>query len=373
MAEPIRILHVLGCLNRGGAETMVLNIYRAIDRSKVQFDFIIHTYDKCDYNDEIRELGGKIYSVPRYTGKNHFEYKKAWNEFFIKHPEYRIVHGHMRSTAAIYLNIAKKYDIVTIAHSHSTASRGNAVEAAIKNFMQLLIRRTADYLFACSVEAGKWLFGKKAIKKNNFMVIKNAIDADKYVFNEKKRNEIRKKLNIKNEFVIGHVGSFSQPKNHKFIVEIFNEINKQNKNVILLLIGDGKLKKIIENQILMFGINDNVILTGVVTNVYDYLQAMDAFLFPSLYEGVPFALIEAQAAGLKIIASDKITYGNKVTNLVDFVSLHESKSYWAYKVLQCAANYERKNMYFEILKAGFDVKENAKFLEEFYLSEYKSK
>ena len=166
MVEPIRILHVLGALNRGGAETMVMNIYRNIDRNRVQFDFIVHTNEKCDYNDEIINLGGKIYSMPRYNGKNHIKYKKAWNNFFKRHIEYKIVHGHMRSTAAIYLSIGKKHGLKTIAHSHSTASRGNKFEKLVKNVLQIPLRYTANYLFACSEEAGKWLFGKKAIKKD---------------------------------------------------------------------------------------------------------------------------------------------------------------------------------------------------------------
>ena len=145
MRLPVRILHVLGRLDRGGAETMIMDLYRNVDRSKIQFDFVIHTNDTCEYSEEIYELGGKIYNVPRYNGKNHIKYKKAWNLLFSQHPEYKIVHGHVRSTASIYLNIAKKYGLITIAHSHSIASRGNKVEQLVKNTLQLPIRYIADY------------------------------------------------------------------------------------------------------------------------------------------------------------------------------------------------------------------------------------
>lgn len=365
MKSPIRVLHVLGSLDCGGAETMVMNIYRSIDRSSIQFDFITHTFAKGFYEDEIIKLGGKIYRVPRYTGKNHFKYKKIWNEFFLNHQEHSIVHSHVRSTAAIYLKIAKKYDKVTIAHSHSTASRGNAIESVIKYFMQLPIRYTSDYLFACSEESGKWLFGEKATKKNNYKIIKNAIDVNKYTFNEKIRNKIRKDLEIENKFVVGHVGSFSQPKNHYFLLEIFNEINKQNNNSTLLLVGNGELRKSIENQILMLGLKNRVILTGAVNNVNELLQAMDVFVFPSLYEGLPVSVIEAQAADLPCIISDTITTEVCVTPLVKQMSLGLPAEVWASEILKQQYTV-RENMYSCLVKAGYDIDTLAKKMTEFY-------
>lgn len=230
MKGPIRILHAFGGLNRGGAETMVMNIYRNIDRTKVQFDFVKHTIKKCDYDDEIIKLGGKIYCVPRYTVKNHIAYKKVWYNLLKEHPEYKILHGHIISTASIYLNIAKKNGLITIAHSHSTSSRGNKIERFIKKIIQYPIRNVADYFYACSEDAGKWLFGRKSTQKNNYIIINNSIDVSSFRYDETKRHEIRQNFNIEDKFVIGHIGSFTYPKNHKFLINVFYEIQRQREN-----------------------------------------------------------------------------------------------------------------------------------------------
>ncbi|MBV1817956.1 glycosyltransferase family 1 protein [Clostridium cochlearium] len=368
MQKPIRILHVLGALNRGGAETMIMNIYRNIERSKIQFDFMIHTDKECDYNDEIIKLGGKIYNVPRYSGSNHFNYKKAWDSFFNIHPEYRIIHGHMRSTASIYLKIAKKHRLITIAHSHSTSSRGNKFEQLVKNIMQFPIRYIADYLFACSDEAGKWLFGRNVLNKSNYKVIKNAIDIEKYTFNEVKRNEIREILGIEDKFVVGHVGSFTYPKNHKFLISVFYEIQKKYKDSILLLVGDGEIRPYIQKHIDDLGINDKVKLTGVVGNVNDYMQAMDVFVFPSIFEGLGIVAIEAQTSGLPCIVAETIPKEAYVTDLIKSVSLKEPVDIWAETILKYIAVYERRNTYKQIKCSGYDIFETAKWFEEFYLN-----
>jgi glycosyltransferase involved in cell wall biosynthesis len=366
MEKQIRILHVLGRLDRGGAETMVMNLYRNIDRSKIQFDFIIHTNENCDYNDEIYKLGGKIYNVPRYTGRNHFAYKKAWQDFFNSHPEYKVVHGHMRSTAAIYLKIAKKNGLIAIAHSHSTASRGSKVEQIAKNIMQFPIRFRADNLFACSDEAGKWLFGEKAIKKDNYQVIKNAIDVEKYVFNKDTRNEMRKSLNIEKNFVIGHVGSFTHPKNHKFLIDVFYEVQKQEKNAILMLVGDGQLNPQIQKQIEMLGIKEKVLLAGVVPNVNNYLQAMDVFVFPSIFEGLGIAVIEAQAAGLKTIVSDTVPREAFITDLILPLSLESKIDTWKRAILDDSCVHDRKNTMEEISSNGYCISKSAERLSNLY-------
>lgn len=365
MGRVIRILHVLGRLDRGGAETFVMNLYRNIDRTKVQFDFVKHTEDKCDFDEEIAKLGGRIYTISRYNGKNHFYYKKQWERFFNAHPEYKIIHGHMRSTSSIYLSIAKAYGLRTIAHSHSTASRGNLLERSIKYIMQLPIRYIADYLLACSDEAGKWLFGKKVLGKNNYMLLKNAIDIDKYTFNQAIRKEMRKKLDIEEKFVIGHVGSFSYPKNHKFLVKIFSEVFKNNKDSVLLLLGDGVLRDEIINQVKQLGLNGFVYFVNNVENVNDYLQAMDVFVFPSIYEGLGIALIEAQAAGLPCVVSDAvpkeafIIEDIKVLKLTNIITW--SKQLTDYK------NINRNNAKdYLFRKAGYDINCSVNVLLDIY-------
>lgn len=369
MSEPIRVLQVFAQMNRGGAETMIMNLYRNIDRTKVQFDFIVHTNEKCAFDDEIMSLGGHIYRVPRYTGKNHFQYKKAWQEFFKKHPEYKIIHGHVRSTASIYLKIAKKYGLTTIAHSHNTSS-GTGFSAAVKNLMQYPIRYTADHLFACSMSAGKWLFGEKALKKENFHILKNAIDTKKFIFNKSIRAEKRQELQVGNRFLIGHVGRFHPQKNHDFLVNVFKEIHDRNKNAVLLLVGDGELRESIKNKVDDLGLTDNVIFTGVRSDVPELFQAMDVFLFPSNYEGLGIVVVEAQAAGLPCVVADTIPVEAFISDLVTELSLTQSKIDWAMSVLEHVneKEYERPNTMNLIKNKGYDILDTSKKIEQFYLN-----
>ena len=227
----IRILHVLGALNRGGAETMVMNLYREMDRTKVQFDFIIHTTEHCDYTDEIIALGGRIYSIPKYKGLNHFQYCNGWADFFRKHPEYKVLHSHVRSTASIYIPIAKKHGLKTIIHSHST-SNGKGLPALVKNTMQFPLRYMADYFFACSTEAGKWLFGSKIVKSKKFKLLKNAIKLNDYTYSESKRTKIRNEFNLGNEdFIVGTCGRLTPQKNPSFIIDIISDLHKQRPDI----------------------------------------------------------------------------------------------------------------------------------------------
>lgn len=365
MPEPIRVLQVFAQMNRGGAETMIMNLYRKIDRSKVQFDFIVHTKEKCSFDDEIISLGGLIYRVPKYTGKNHFQYTKAWRQFFKQHPEYKIIHGHVRSTAAIYIKIARKNHLTSIAHSHSTSS-GSGFAAFIKNILQFRIRNVADYYFACSRIAGEWLFGKKTCSKKNFFVINNAIDIEKFTFSKETRLNKRIGFGIEDKFVIGHIGRFSYPKNHEFLIDIYRSVWEKNDKAILILVGCGELIKSIEKKVKDIGLTKNVIFTGVRSDVPELLQAMDVFLFPSLYEGLGIAAVEAQAAGLHTIVSDKIPQEVFITSLVEKEQLSSSPDKWADKVLKYANGYDRVDMSERIIANGYDISENARWLENFY-------
>jgi glycosyltransferase involved in cell wall biosynthesis len=367
MSSPIRILQVLAGMNRGGSETLIMNIYRNIDRAKVQFDFILFRSEECDFNEEIRNLGGKIHYIPRYNGKNHFKFKKSWNSFFKEHPEYKIIHGHVRSTASIYLKIAKKYGLVTIAHSHSTSSRGNKIEQLAKNLIQYPIRYIASYLFACSDAAGKWLFGSKYIKKDNFKIVHNAIESEQYIYNELSRSKQRKKLNIDNKIVFGHIGSFTHPKNHAFLIDVFKAVHDKNENAVLILVGDGELRSSIEEKIRDLKLTNNVILTGVRSDIPELLQAMDVFVFPSLFEGLGIVAVEAQAAGLPCIVADTIPKEAFVTDLIKILSLKDSPVLWAEMILD-NISHKRKDTQQEIIKQGYDIKETVKWLEEFYLN-----
>lgn len=363
---PIRILQVFATLDRGGAETMIMNIYRNIDRSKVQFDFIVNEdKDEYAYEREIKDLGGKIYRLPRYNIKNHFLYRKKWEQLLSNHPEWNIIHAHHTTPAFIYLKVAKSFNRITIAHSH-TAGSEKSIKSCVKVLLRYPLRHVADYLFACSESAAKWMFGEYS---DSTFIIKNAIDTKKFTFSNVIRERKRKELGIENKFVIGHIGRFQTPKNHVFLIDIFKEIYNKDKNSVLLLVGDGELRSSIEKKVKELRLMNNVIFTGVRTDVPELLQAMDVFVFPSLYEGLPVSLIEAQAAGIKIFASTNITKEVKITKLVNFISLKKSPEYWAELILSaCKNGYERKDMRKEIIDAGYDINENAKKIEKFYLA-----
>jgi glycosyltransferase involved in cell wall biosynthesis len=355
-------------MDRGGAETLIMNTYRNIDRTKIQFDFIVHTTEKCAYDDEIISFGGKIFNIPRYNIKNHIEYKKEWNNFFRKHRHYKIIYGHMTSTAVIYLKIARKYGLVTISHIHSTSSLGKGFTAIIKSNIERRAKKIADYLFACSMAAGKWCYGNDVLNKVNFHIIPNAIDIEMFTFNSLKRELKRKEFDIEDKFVVGHVGSFTTPKNHTFIIEIFKNIYDKNDNAVLLLVGDGEFYNDINEKIKLLGLKEVVIFTGSRPDISDLMCAMDVFLFPSLHEGLGIVLIEAQTNGLYCVASDVVPLEAKATNLLEYISLNESSSYWADAVLKYNGGYERENMQEKVNEAGYNIKNASKWFEEFYIN-----
>lgn len=368
--QPVRVLHVLGALNRGGAETMVMNLYRHVDRDQVQFDFMIHTEEKCDYEDEILALGGRIHHICRFRGTNTAAYVRAWKRFFKEHREYRIVHGHMRSTASIYLSVAKRYGVFTISHSHSTSS-GKGISAAVKNMMQLPIRYVAEYFFACSKTAGEWLFGKKVIAGDRFAILKNAIDVDQYRFDPGVRERVRRELGIGDQLVIGHVGRFDPSKNHRFLISVFEQIHSEIADCRLVLAGDGELRDEIETLAKQKGLEKEILFLGTVSNVEKILQGMDIFVFPSYYEGLGIVAIEAQASGLLTVCSDSVPGEVNVTGLAKFLPLGDC-SYWKDKILQFWKQKEasRIGVTEQVKQNGYDIHETSGYMQRFYLNAY---
>lgn len=363
MSEPIRILQVVTYMGRGGLETMLMNYYRNIDRSKVQFDFLTHRSEKADYDDEIEALGGKIYHLPRLNPFSR-SYLKALDRFFKEHREYQVVHCHQDCLSGVVLKVAKANGVkFTIAHAHS-ASQDKNLKYLIKVIAKKNIKKYSDQLFACGDEAGKWMF-----ETDDFKVINNAIDTDLYTYNQEKSLEVRRKLGIEGKFVVGHVGRFNYPKNHKFIVDVFDEVCKIEPDSVLMLVGDGDLRGEIEDKVKALGLKDKVKFMGIRSDVNELMQAIDVFLFPSLYEGLPVTMVEAQASGLKCIISDKVPKECALTDNVQVVKLEDSPKIWANQVLQYK-NYERRNTKQDIEKANFDIKANAKWLQEFYLNKY---
>lgn len=360
----IRVLHIVTDMRCGGLETMLMNYYRAIDRKNVQFDFLEHRPDESDYDREIKELGGRIYRIPRLNPFS-VRYKLILRKFFREHPEYRIVHVHQDCLSGIILKEAKRCGVkVRIAHSHSSNQDKN-LKLLVKLYYKRKISDYATDLLACSQEAGKWMFCG-----SDFKVLNNAINMEKYVYSKEIRHDIRKQFQIPKEtLVIGHVGRFSYPKNHTYLLDIFKKISDQ-MDAVLVLVGDGELRKKIEDKILQLRLKDRVILTGIRSDVSDLLQAMDVFLFPSLYEGLPVTIVEAQAAGLPCLISDKVPIECKKTELVHQISLEEDIMCWVNEAIE-VSKMERKNMSKEIQMSGFDIGENAKKLAGYYMNKVK--
>lgn len=357
----IRIIHVIGSLNNGGTQSLLMNIYRELDKSKIQFDFIIFKKEEVFYKDEIEGMGGRVYILPEFGIKNIIVYIKSFNTFFMNHPEYKIIHGHVRSTASIYLKIAKNHGIVTIAHSHSTSS-GEGGVSFIKSILQFPIRYIADHLISCSKDAGEWLFGKKS----EFSIINNAVNLKKYSCDQNIRSLKRKQFDIENKFVIGHVGRFVTPKHHEFLLDVFREVYAVNKLAVLFLIGDGDLLFNIKNKVETYGLTDNVIFAGTRVDIPELLQAMDVFVFPSLYEGLGISVIEAQAAGLHCVVSDVIPNEAFLTDSVIPVSLSTSKKIWVEEILKPRESISIDSQHKIIKAAGYDINEVTTKLEIFY-------
>ena len=362
----IRILHVIGSMNCGGAETMIMNIYRAIDRRQIQFDFVIHTNDKCFYEDEIEKLGGKIYRTQKYLMHNLFSYKKWWAEFFENHSEHSIIHGHIGSSAWVYLSVAKKYGKITVAHSHNACLKSKTVKDLLWKMNALPVRFVAEYFIACSPLAGETRFGKKVMRSGKCMILKNGIDAKKYRFNETMRSLIREKNGVKDKLVIGHVGRFSYLKNHEFLIKVFEVIHKKCPNSVLWLLGTGEDFDNIVNMAKERNLEDSVRFIGVVSNTYEYLQGMDVFVFPSRSEGLPLSVVEAQAAGLPIVTSMAVPREADIgSNLMCWLDLSEGPEMWGEIILKQKSRKHIDTLQ-NVIDSGFDIFSSKLDLEEFY-------
>lgn len=363
--QKIRVLHIVTYMGRGGLETMLMNYYRHIDREKIQFDFLVHRDFESDYDEEIGQLGGRIYRLNKLNPISR-EYLHQLDSFFKEHSEYKIVHSHLDCMAGIPLKYAKKNGVpVRIAHAHSS-NQTKDIKYLLKLLCKRMIGKYATDFFACGEMAGKWMFGN-----HSFSVLRNAIDLGEYRYDAVTAERVRSEFEIqKGTLIVGHVGRFGPEKNHEFIVNVFANILQKEPKAKLLLVGAGNLQDAVRKQVSALGIQDKVIFAGIRSDVPELMKAMDVFLFPSMYEGLPVAMIEAQAAGLPCIISDKVPIECKKTELVRQMALTESYEAWAQAVINAAVQCGRKNTYEEIKKAGFDVRENARQLEAFYLKAY---
>lgn len=360
----VRVLHIVTYMGRGGLETMLMNYYRHIDRSKVQFDFLVHRDFEADYDKEIQSLGGRIFHVSRLVPWSK-SYRTELKKFFREHPEYKIVHVHQDCLSSVALQCAQECGIpIRIAHSHNSNQDKN-LKYLIKRYYMKKIPNYATGLFACSKLAGDWMFGGES-----FHILNNAIDTDKYRYSPVIADKLRQEFHLENCVIIGHVGRFNPQKNHSFLIDIFSECVKRNLNTKLLLVGDGEDRQKIQDKVRNLGIQDKVIFTGIRSDVNELLQAMDVFVFPSLYEGLGISVVEAQAAGLPCIISDSVPNECIVTEgLVSKKKLKDSPVEWAHHIIE-QADMPRKDHIDEVKMAGYDIVSAAGKLETFYLEKY---
>lgn len=359
----IRVLHMIGSLGIGGAQTLMLSIQRKLNPEKVHIDYIFDRPDGHYFKTETDKLGSRYFYMPTFVGTNLLEVIKAWTRFFKTHKEYKIIHAHVYTYASIYLWIAKKFGLKTIIHSHNT-SNGPGLKARCKDFLQLPLRYQSDYLYACSLDAGKWLFGDDVESKPNFHLLKNGIDVESFRYSDEKRRAIREKYCIANDdIVFGHVGRFTIPKNHKYLLDVFAEILRHKPNSKLLMLGNGDLYEETIAKGKAMGISDKLIFAGGQSNVAPFYSAMDAFLFPSLFEGLPVSTLEAQANGLACVCSDLISSETVKSSLCCQIPLETSL--WVQKSLE--AIEKRRTTPDESVYA-YDITKAARELEDFYFS-----
>lgn len=357
-----KILHVIGGLDAGGAETFIMNIYRNIDKTKYQFDFFINTQHHCFYEEEAQKLGATIYRTVMKS-KKPIKYIRDLNKV-LKEENYDAVHIHTTNAyAAIPLFVIKKAKIpIRIVHSHN--SRDN-ISLYLQRILRCYLNHGLTKNLACSKKAGEWMFGKK---QGDVQIINNAIDIKRFEYNSLKRFIIRKELMIDDEKIVFlHVGRFSKQKNHKRLVDIFAEVHKKNPNTILLLIGDGELFEIIKQYTKEINLEKSICFIGIIKNVEDYLSAADIFLFPSIYEGLPLTLVEAQANGLHCFISDSITDEVCLTPLITKISLNQTDEYWCDVIKHEFKNNEgERGKYLNNFDKNYDIQVITSLMEHIY-------
>ena len=370
MSKKVKVLYFVDRMRHGGIQQLAVEIAKNI-KDDIQIDFLVlndgQTYP---LEDTIKKLGCNLYKIDAWVYKptDYINYYKRVNEFFQSHNEYKVVHINTSSKNYLILKLAKKYGIpVRIAHSHNIGFQSkNKIEILVGNLLKPLLKKYATHYFACSKLAGEWLFGKRETQKGNVKIINNAVDLQKFKFNEEIRNRIRRELNIEDKLVIGHVGRFTNQKNHTFLIDIFYEVHKKNKNSVLMLIGKGETEDEIKRKVETLGLAENVLFMGFRDNINELMWAMDLYLMTSLYEGLPVVGIEAQATGLSCFMSkDVITDEIKVTPNVKFISLKDTAEKWADEIL--SAELRRNNTESDLRKAGYDISIMVQELCSFYL------
>ena len=370
----MKILHVVGAMNRGGAESRIMDIFRSINRSEFQFSFLVYNTDLCQYRDEILKLGGSFEVIP---SPNSGLYRYLKSMYRVLTSDYDIVHVHVGVGGGVPLLISFLARIrVRIFHARNTfGAKTKGTRRKIYDRVSLfLIKHFSNMKLAVSQKSAESYFGKGCVSRGVVQIIPNTIDEAKFLDNGRYRSELRSEFNIEQRaIVIGHVGSFRKEKNHSFLLRMFRELLKIQSNVYLVLVGDGSLRCEIENQIKELHLDDNVILTGLRSDIDRIYSMFDVFVFPSISEGLPGSVLEAQASGLRCILSDTIDKSVDIgASLVSFLSLSKSEMEWAsatMNVLRCSDYILTPN---EIehcfISSGYSISELIKKLSIIYNS-----
>ncbi len=364
MPKLIRVLHVVTKMDRAGYETVLMNVYRHIDRTAIAFDFLTHRLEDGEYDDEIRTLGGNVYYLPPISLRSGMHYLRSLEDFFRTHHAYDIVQVHLDALSGFALMAAKRAGIRSrIVHSHN-----NGFDMDWKLPIRILAKRmipsAATHFWGCSQDANRFMFGKRLLAQT--MVIPNGIDCTAFAFSQEIREQVRRELGLEKAFIVGHVGRLSYQKNHAFLLKVFHEIAAKRSDAHLILAGKGELEDEIRSQASSLGLNERIHLLGSRPDVNRLMQAMDVFVFPSHFEGFGNVLIEAQAAGLPVFASgEHIPRHVAVTETMSFLSLKETPSKWAEQVLNYS-KADRCEGYQRVAAAGYDIMGVALMLQGTY-------
>lgn len=374
MDKKIKILYYMdGIGNGGGIQEMVAQWVANFDNNKVQVDIIAfdNPWSQDNYAERIESFGGKVYLMPPLMKKKTFiKSLKAFNAFFKEHHDYDIIHAHGSSKAAFVLWFAKKYGIKRrILHSHCTEFVVQSKPALLVAYgLKPVANLFANEYFACSSEAGAFLFGEKRIEEKKVRIVHNAIDTTSFYFNPVTRNKLRKELGVEGKIVLGNVGRMRRQKNHSFLLDIFKAVLEKETDVTLLLIGRGELEEILREKAVELGIDNSIQLLGYRNDVNDLMQAMDILVMPSLFEGLPVTGVEAQAVGLPCVFSDTITKEAPILQESTFASLSDPPEVWADRILSIVKSYKRQSTSEYIKEKGYDIATETKKLESYYLN-----
>lgn len=368
--DKIRVLQSMGSLGLGGTEMFVMNFFRHINKDKFQVDFLVYD-SRDDFREEVLDSGSKIYLCPYRKGRKikRFYQNMKYVHQILSQNQYDIIHCHSCSFLGILCGVLpakRSKEIKIISHSHSAGSgETKGLKKGIQHFLKFLICNSVDLGFACSDLAGNSKYTRNFIEGNKFVILHNAIDIERYRFNDKNRLEIRKEYNWLNHFVIGNVGRLSEEKNQKRLIYIFSYIYQHRPDARLLIVGGGELEKDLQNQVKIMGLDKAVIFTGSVRDVERYYSSMDVFVMTSHFEGLPFTAIEAQVNGLKCVFSDCITKMVDITGEADFLSLTESDKSWAESILRLSGERCHETVLGRVCQ-DYDLEKECKKLEKYY-------